>query len=41
MIREYIELNPTKWSLDRENPEAAPIPPDHEEEIQKLLGARP
>jgi putative transposase len=41
LIRKYIELNPAKWTLDRENPEALPRSPGQKEEIEKVLGARP
>ena len=41
LIREYIELNPPKWALDRENPEAIPRSPGQKEEIEKVLGGRP
>ena len=41
LIREYIELNPAKWALDRENPETVPKSPGQKEEIEKVLGGRP
>ncbi len=41
LIREYIQMNPIKWSFDRENPEAIQLTPAEEEEIDKILGGTP
>ena len=42
-IREYIELNPTKWAFDRENPDHPPGAqvPASQKEIEKILGCLP
>jgi REP element-mobilizing transposase RayT len=42
-IREYIELNPTKWVFDRENPDHPPGAqvPGSQKEIEKILGCLP
>ena len=42
-IREYIELNPTKWAFDRENPDHPPgtRAPGSQKEIEEILGCLP
>jgi len=41
LIREYIQLNPTKWAVDKENPGAIQTAPAKREEIENILGGRP
>jgi len=41
LIREYIQMNPTKWAFDKENPMAIQTAPAKKEEIENILGGKP
>ncbi len=41
MIREYIQMNPTKWAWDRENSDRSQKSLNAAKEIEDILGGLP